>query len=212
MLKIIFSLFLASTALSESFLQSDEWTNHWFQAVTYAKANEFAKAIDEYSKAISTLNKNNIRDHLYLYNERGLTYLSNGYFNKADYENALKDFNVVLNSPTATQDEKTNALWGRSRAYLLQGRHKEFCSDIKTLEKIEPTYVIEYEQTDDYLTFKMGNRLRYDKSVEDAFIQMLKIKHFINSDDDVVFTSSGMGIIKKSKSPDAPKNPFAEEK
>lgn len=72
--------------------------------------------------------------------------------------------------------------------------------------------MINYQEEKDFVIFKLSPRFRYDKNMENSFIKMLQMKNSIDSENDVVFTQTGMGIIRKSKSPNASKNPIFEEK
>jgi hypothetical protein len=99
-------------------------------------------------------------------------------------------------------------MWGRSCAYSRLGQHENCKQDINELDRIQPIYVVSYVEDEDFVIFKMADRLRNEKKLEGVFIRMLVNNRSILSENDVIFTSSGMGIIKKSKSPEAPQGPF----
>jgi tetratricopeptide (TPR) repeat protein len=192
---IICMIFLANTTYAN---QEENWMSHWFQGAQFAKSHDFKKSIEEYTKAIDSLDKNNISNHLYLYNERG-----NAYFNFFDFEHAIQDFDFVFNNQLATQEVKADALWGRSRAYLSLGKPRKFEEDINALEKIEPIYTLSHEEGKEYVVFKLAPRFRMNKDIENSFIKTLLMRHSINSEKDIVFTESGIGILKKSNSCDS---------
>lgn len=125
---MIFFVFLTSSVIYAE--QQDDWTSHWFLGAQFAKEREFRKSIDEYTKAINLLQPSVIPNHLYLYNERG-----DIYFKNQDFQNSIQDFNFVLNTPNIDQEDKANALWGRSRAFLALGGLKDFENDVNNLEK-----------------------------------------------------------------------------
>jgi tetratricopeptide (TPR) repeat protein len=194
------------------FIQASDgdWMNHCFQAAQYERKGEFSKTVEEYTKAMEILGSNRIANYLSLYIERGLAYTCKGYLEPKNYEKAIEDFNFVINHPQANQENIISALWNRAQVYLLSGKLDHFVKDIKNLEKIDPT-IISYEESDEYVIFKMGNRLCRDKQVETSLIRTLMRRDAIHSEADIVFTSSGLGMIKKSKSLEFSKNAFFQE-
>ena len=105
-------------------------------------------------------------------------------------------------------NEKADALWWRSCAYSRLGQHENCKQDIKELNRVQPIYVASFVEDEDFVIFKMADRLRNEKNLEGPLCKMLLNKKSIVSENDVIFTSSGMGIIKKSKSAEAPQGPF----
>lgn len=194
--------------LISNIVHADNYVENWFLATQYSQNREFSKAVEAYTQAINSLNQNQILTHLHLYNERAKAYLYLGFSDKKNYEKALQDYSLVINHLASSQIDKTTALLGRGQIYLLLGRCQDFVNDINTAEKMEPIFTDSYEEKEDYVIFKMSNRLRYDKTLENAFTKMLVVKHAVDSEKDIVFTDSGIGIIKKSKSAEAPKEPI----
>lgn len=187
--------------------QPETWIGHWLKATQYAKDCEFIKSIDEYTMAIDSLPKQNSSHNLHLYLERG-----NIFFTMQDFERALKDFTFVLQHKEASNDERADALWGHSRVNLAMGNFKNFEIDVKNLEEIEPIFIVNYEECQDYVVFQMAPRFRRDKNMENIFIKTLMTTNSIDSEKDVVFTSSGIGIIKKSKALKTPLGPALIDK
>ncbi len=185
------------------------WISNCFQAAQYEKNGDFKKAIEEYTKAIESLGPDRISNYLNLYIERGLVYIYEGYREPKNYEKAIQDFSFVINHAQASKENHISALAERAQAYLLAGKRNHFVKDIQDLEGMDPN-IMSYEENENYVIFKMGNRLRSNKTVEKSLIQMLIGRHSIHSEDDVILTSSGIGMIKKFKSPEAPKGPFFE--
>lgn len=112
---------------------SDEWVNHWINGVEFSKdQNNYPKAIETYTTAIQKLSSDQIAVQLNLVLERGSLY-----FQTLDYSNAIKDFSIVLNNSQANQEQKIEALWGRSKAYLASGKVTEYEKDSHELEEMQ---------------------------------------------------------------------------
>lgn len=182
------------------YAEEEVWMRHWFQGAQSLSDNNPSKAIEEYTKAIENLDIHAPRNYLNLYIARGTAYLEN-----SKYEDAIKDFNVVINNRLASIEERSNALEGRAQAFFGAGKLQNFVADTNELEKIDPSYAINYEESKNYVVFKMGNRLRSDPNIKKAFLKSLQSKHAIDSEKDVIFTPTGIGLIRKSQSSDAPK-------
>ncbi|MBA2368857.1 MAG: hypothetical protein H0V82_07530 [Candidatus Protochlamydia sp.] len=192
--------------LSSHLIHAQEWVAHWFEGTHHARKKDFNQAIDKYSQAIGILEQTEPFTRFHLYNERGETYLNQGL--RELYHHAIEDFTVVINSPDSSLSEKADAMWWRSCAYSRLGEHEHCKRDLSELDRIQPIYIVNYVEDEDYVVFKMADRLRNEKKLEGVFINMLLKKRSILSVNDVIFTTSGMGIIKKSKSVDAPQGPF----
>jgi tetratricopeptide (TPR) repeat protein len=195
-----------------NFIQAAEenvWISNCFQAAQYEKNGNFKKAAEEYTKAIESMRPDRISNYLNLYIERGLIYTCEGYLVPENYEKAIQDFSFVINYPQVSKENHVSALAERAQAYLLSGKRDLFIKDIQDLEELDPN-IISYEENENYVIFKMGNRVRSNTKVEKSLIRMLIGRHSIHSEEDVILTSSGIGMIKKSKSSEAPKGPFFE--
>jgi tetratricopeptide (TPR) repeat protein len=201
-----------SFALFTNFIQAAEenaWISNCFQAAQYKNHGDFKKAAEEYTKAIESLGPDRISNYLNLYIERGLVYTFKGYLEPKNYEKAIQDFTFVINHPQVSKENYVSALAERAQAYLLSEKRDNFVKDIQNLEEMDPN-IISYEENENYVIFKMGNRLRLNKKIEKALIQTLIGRHSISSEEDIILTTSGIGFIKKSHSPQAPKDPFFE--
>lgn len=204
-----FPFLILCSILLANFIQASEdaaWMSNCFQAAKYQKEGAYKKAIEEYTKAIESLGSNRISDYLNLYIERGLIYTCEGYSQAINFEKAIQDFNFVINHPRASKENRISALEGRAQVYLMLGKHDLFVKDVNDIDEMDPT-IIGGEENENYVIFKVSNRL---PKIEKSYIQALIGQHAIESEKDIIFTSSGMGMIKKSKSPDAPKTPFFE--
>jgi tetratricopeptide (TPR) repeat protein len=188
----VFNIFVSQSLLYAS---NGNYVEHWLSGVQHAQKHELVKSIDEYSQAINLLNSDKIFENLNLYLERGNVYLEN-----LEYDNAIRDFTFVINSQNVSENYKADALIGRSKAYLLRGKLADFENDVSIAGKIEPMFAVSAKDYEDYIVFQMSPRLRRTKSMEKVLIQMLKINNYIDSENDVAFSSSGIAIIKKSKS------------
>lgn len=128
---------------------------------------------------------------LNLTNEKGNLYLK-----MLDFRNALKDFSFVLNHPHVNGEQKIEALWNRSKAYLATGKIRDFQHDCNQSEQLEAS-VISIEDNKDYAIFKIASYMLRDPSTQDKFITLLKIRREIQSEKDVTFTPSGLVIVRK---------------
>lgn len=208
-MKILLSIFLRFT-LFTNFIQASEenaWISNCFHAAQHEKQGNLKKAAEEYTKAIESLRSNQISKYLNLYIERGLVYTYEGYLEPKNYEKTIQDFNFVINYPQINKENLTSALAGRAQAYLLSGKQNYFVKDIQDLEGLDPN-VISYEENENYVIFKVGNRLRLSEELKKSWVQTLISRHSINSEEDIILTSSGIGVIKKSKSAQTSKSLF----
>lgn len=205
-LSILYFSFFFNFLLAE---EKNAWINNCFKAAQYEKDGNYKKAIEEYSNAIEILKPSQISDYLNLYIERGLVYKDAGFLDPKNYEKAIQDFTFVIDHPRASKENRISALAERAQVYLFSGKQEFFVKDTQYLEEIEPNVIL-YDENEEYVFFKMGNRLRSNKILEKSMIQALIAKHAIDSENDVILTSSGIGIIKKSKSFDPTKRAFFE--
>lgn len=171
----------------------DAWLGHWINGVEYAKDPEtYPKAIETYSTAIQGLSPNQINVLLNLVNEKG-----NIFIKMQDYKSAINDFSFVLNHPQASQEQKIEALWGRSKAYLASGKIDDYEKDYQRLQRLE-SYATPLEETKNYAILKMSPYFFNDPKSEERFIQMLIKNKKIKNKKDVTFTPSGVVIIQKA--------------
>lgn len=198
-MKQINFLFLAICLIAEVFLcaqdqTSNSWLEDWVNAIELSKDyHTCPRAIENYTSAIQALNPSQAVFLLNLMNERG-----NLYFKTMEFSNAIKDFSFVLNHSQVNQEQKIEALWGRSKAYLASGKVREFQEDCKQLEQLEASFT-PIEDNKDYAIFKLPlYMLREDKGRE-RFVRVLMIQKEIKSEKDAIFTPSGLVIVKKDR-------------
>ncbi|MBA3722037.1 MAG: hypothetical protein H0W88_06520 [Parachlamydiaceae bacterium] len=171
----------------------EAWITHWINAMEIAKPPlQSPIAIQEYTNAINALEPKQIPTHLFLFNERG-----NIFIKIKDYPRAISDFTFVINQGSATKSEVTEALWGRMQALLACGKAKEFAADCQILKQHE-VYIIPHEESEKYFVFEMGPRMQKDKRVQDTFVKTLLRRNSIKMEKDVVFSPSGVGMVKKA--------------
>ena len=190
---LLLTMFVLTTSLLKA-QNSDRWLENWVNAIDLSKdRTNYPKAIENYSSAIQTFSLNQPIVLLNLMNERGNLYLKMG-----DFNNAIKDFSFVLNHPQANREQKIEALWKRSIAYVASGNIKEFQEDTNQLEKLEPA-VTPIEDNKNYTIYKLAPRMLQDPNSREKFIDMLILRKEIKSDKEVSFASSGLAIIKKTQ-------------
>lgn len=176
-----------------NFAYSESWQGHWFNGATALKKNNFNQAIEEYTLAI---NFNEAPKLLYL--ERAQAYMKNAYFKSEDYKKAIQDLSVITDSQETSFIDKAYALWLRGQAHLMSGMHQEFVKDCHLLEKIDP-FATQIRENKNYASFKVGHLIRVNKKVEETFVRWLINDQIIGSEDEMIFTATGMGILKKTK-------------
>ena len=197
MKKICF-LFLSICLMTNCFLiahdQSDNsWLEDWISAIELSKDNNtHSKAIEKYTLAIKAVNPNQVVVLLDLMNERGSIYLK-----MLEFKKAVEDFTFVINHPQANLEQKIEALSKRSHAYLVEGKIKEFYENRDQLEQLQPFETL-IEDNKDYAIFKHAARMQNAKNQELFVIMKLELKE-IDSEKDVIFTPSGLTIVKKRK-------------
>lgn len=190
-LSLTLTVLLVSTVYPNP--SSNDWIQCWMTAVELSKnSKKHLEAIEAYTAAIKAQDPNSISKHLFLYNERAKLHLKT-----KNFENAIKDFSIVLNQTDASDEEILDALWGRGQSYLASGKHQEFESDRKRLDALEPfTKLIEENQ--DYIILKLGSHVWRDTQSHERFVKVLLMQKKIKSQQDVMFTPSGIAIVKKS--------------
>ncbi len=173
---------------------SDDWVGYWINGVEFTKdQNSYPKAIETYNTAIRTLTPHQISVQLNLINERG-----DLYFHMLDYKSAIQDYSFILNHPQANQEQKMQALWGRSKAYLATGKIQEFEKDSQQLEQLE-SFITPIAETKEYTIVKMNPYVLRDEQSHKRFIKLLMMRKEIKSEKDVTFTPSGFIIIKNNQ-------------
>ncbi len=178
-----------------SFAYANDWQQHWFNGAIAFRNHDFGKAIEEYTLAINS-KENPPQSELYL--DRANAYLKSGFFNPEDYKKAIKDLSIIIDSKDVSPSNKSDALWLRAQAYLLAGMRKEFMEDTELSSKTEP-YFTQLREDENYASFKLGRLLCCNEKVRKSFIQTLIMQQIVNSENDVIFSSSGVGIVKKVK-------------
>lgn len=192
-LPITFTLLLGSFAYARQ--SSNDWILCWMTAVELSKnPQEYSEAIEAYTAAIKSQDPNFVSKHLYLYNERAQLYLKT-----KDFNNAVKDFSFVLNQSEASKEEILDALWGRGQSYLASGKQQEFESDRKRLNELEP-FTILLEENSNYILFKLGNHVCRDPQSHERLVKVLLMQKKIKFQQDVMFTPSGIAIVRKASS------------
>lgn len=172
----------------------DEWMKHWAAGLEQTRYVNYPKAIDEYSLALHSLGSYEINKHLYLYLERGSLY------NKgSNFDQAIQDFTTVINNKEAKSEEIETALWGRTHAYLASGKTQDFLQDCKRLEQIQAYNIQPEQENQQYFIFKLGTHLQKEKKTRDALVKALLLRGSIVNENDVLFGSSGMAMVKKAK-------------
>lgn len=173
---------------------SDDWVGYWINGIEYTKDQQsYPKAVETYTTAIQALTPNQVAVQLNLVNERG-----DIYFKMLDFNNAIKDFSLVLNHPQVSQEQKIEALWGRSKAYLASGKVKEFEQDSHQLEQLQSS-ITPLAETEEYTILKVDPYALRDTISKERFIKLLLMRKEIKSEKDVTFTPSGLVIVKKVK-------------
>lgn len=196
-MKLAGRLLLAVSLMTGPFLCgeeiSDEWVGHWINGIEFSKdQNNYPKAIDTYNTAIQKLAPDHIGMQLNLAIERGYVY-----YQMLDYPNAIKDFSFVINHPKAGEEQKIEALWGRSKAYLASGKIDEFEKDSHELEGLQ-FFFHPIAETKEYAILKVNPSLMKDVKAEERFVKILLMRKEIKSEKDVTFTPSGLIIVKKT--------------
>lgn len=186
-------MFVTTTSLLKA-QDSNRWLQNWVNAIELSKEREnYPKAIENYKSAIQSLSLNQPVILLNLMNERGNLYLKQG-----DFNDAIKDFSFILNHPQVNREQKIEALWKRSMAYVASGKIKEFQEDANQLEKLEPA-VTPLEDNKNYIIYKLAPRMLQDTNSREKFIDMLISRKEIKSENEVTFASSGIVIIRKTQ-------------
>lgn len=192
--KIIFfftiHLLLGSAIYADQ--SSNDWIRCWITAIELSqKSSQSLEAVEAYTAAIKKQNPELVSKHLYLYIERAKVFLKTKQF-----ENAIKDFSFVLNQPTASREEILDALWGRGQSYLAIGNNQEFEKDRKHLDEIEP-FITLLEENSNYLILKLGSHVWRDTQSQERLVKVLLMQKKIKSQNDVLFTPSGIAIAHK---------------
>lgn len=173
----------------------ETWQEFWFEGSSYFRNGEYDSAIKEYTQAIDALESKNLAKHLYLFYERGYAF-----FKSQNYKNAIEDLSIIINNEASSKEEKLQALWLRSQAFLLSGSINNFMKDMELVKKLDPITNISEDAS--YASFKLGQFMQSRQDIVDQLIKTLVINHIVNSENDVVITPDGMVIMKKSKSAD----------
>lgn len=172
---------------------SEEWVGHWINGVEFSKdQNNYPKAIDTYNTAIQKLAPDQAAMQLNLAIERGYVF-----YQMLDYPSAIKDFSFVINHSKVSEEQKIEALWGRSKAYLASGKIHEFEKDSHELDGLQ-FFFHPIAETKEYAILKVNPSLMKDAKAEERFVKILLLRKEIKSDKDVTFTPSGLIIVKKS--------------
>lgn len=173
---------------------SNTWIHAWISALDLSKKRtDYREAIEAYTAAIQVLDEKQLSKRLFLFNERGKLYLK-----LLDYHRAINDFSYVIENKETSQDEILDALWGRGQAYLAIGKRDEFDRDRLQMDKIEPFATL-LEENHEFIILKLGHHSRRDTQNRDRFVKGLLMQGKIKQSNDVVFTESGIAIVKKAE-------------
>ncbi len=188
MKKILLTLLLLSaTLLSE---EKVNWFNYFTSGILSTQNKEYEKAIEEFSQAIAFLEDEQlIQEHLYIYNQRGQTFLLSG----RNLE-SLDDFNKVAEAEKVSPSDKITALWGLTRCYARLDDIENFDRVMQIVKNEDPKYP-KVESSKEYLVFRnfSQNNLCCRKKFACAMVNL----DICDKVEDVTFTDSCVCIIKK---------------
>lgn len=188
----IFTLNVESLPLRAEELQ-DGWVGDWLQAMEFSKEQEkYGKSIAAYTAAIDRLQLLKHKQlQLEIINERG-----NLLFKMLNFSDAINDFSYVLEHSLTNQEQRIEALWGRSKAYLGSGLFQKFQEDMKRLDQLQD-FIQTVVDTANYSIIKVNPFVFRESTGRERFIKLLLMRNEISSDKDVFFTHTGLVIIKK---------------
>ena len=173
---------------SSACIQAEDWQAHWFNGAIAYNNRDFNKAIEEYSLAIGA---GKMLNQIYL--DRAKAYFKNGYFNPEAYTKAIEDLSKVLESQDICSLYREEAIWLRAQAYFLAGSRSSF---LKESERSKD-FFSQLQEDKNYAIFKMGELMLLNKELKKAVVNVLLLDKVIDSENDIIFTTSGVGIVKK---------------
>jgi tetratricopeptide (TPR) repeat protein len=196
-------IFMAITSIIFGNEEEQDWQEQWTSAIVLVKKGKYDEGICKYSQAIQILEETNqLDEHLYIYNNRAQAYLF------ADlYEMAAADFNKVKMNPKANATDKILAQWGIARSYALLNDEENFHVEFAKIKEIDPHYP-KVESTKDYFIFR--NFHSDSPCVKKNFANILVKMDVCESVQDVVFTNSGVCLVKRKASSCAINQPRLE--
>jgi hypothetical protein len=190
-MKNICAALLLTTAIY-SVENKDQWVDEWIKGIEFAKDYKtLPKALEAYGSVIEELQQLKLKEiQLNIINERGELY-----FKACDFIGAVNDFSYIIEHPLRTKQQLYKALWGRSKALLAAGKFEEFEKDVISLDGEDNFFVI-MNDTPNYSIVRL-NLPAQEEGKNEKFINFLKIKQEIPLEKEVVFSPSGLVIIKK---------------
>lgn len=180
-----FSTFLFSNESSQK-----EWINNLISAEFYVKSKEYSRAICEYSEAIEKLKVSN-SEKLFLYYERGRVYGLSG-----KYVEALEDFTFIVDHANVNSSDFVKALWGRSACYSALNDSENFERDLRLIK--ESDYYPKVESNKNTIIVRNFDFSRVPINLKKRYMKIMVEIGVCDSEQDIVFTHSGVCIIKKS--------------
>lgn len=172
----------------------DKWILNWLKGIEFGEQfGTYQKGVEAYTAALEFVPSSEISFKLHLKNERGGLYSE-----LLDYKNAIQDYSFVIEHPDSTTELMFEALWGRGRAYMAEGEDQKLKQDVKRLEDYEK-FVTRLYETKDYCILKMNSYMSTNPKCRKTLQNVLLLRKEIASEKDVVFTPSGLTIIKKVK-------------
>lgn len=183
MIKIFISLVLCSF----SFLSAISWQEEWAKGVQHCISKEYLKAEENFSSAISQLEKENnlIHPHVYVDRARLLSLLNRD-------EEALKDLNLAIESPLLEGDDRLRAVVTRLITFYRLNMEDEAKTELETFKSMYPIPKLEVYK--DLVVVR--NIPECDCSKE--LLKLFLAQTFCESEDDVKI-SNGICLAKRKK-------------
>lgn len=187
MIRLILSIFLLSTCHLLSEENQEDWICHYVRAEQAYADHNGPVAIEEFTKAIKL-----VPDQLFLYVERARIYEK-----MKNYQAALKDLSLVIDSPKAHNQDLIPALWGRAKIYMILEDFENMDKDYDSVLAIDPSR-LENEINDQYMILRnISPYLINDPQFQEAYTSGMIELGYCNSPEDVTYIENGVAIVKR---------------
>lgn len=173
-------IFLLILIVSFSYTCAENWEDHWIKALK-------APSEEEFNLAVKLLEEKKLEDsHPYVYLDRG-----NFYLNQNKYNEAVEDFNKLLNSKEVSRTDKISGLLGRMTAYSYLNQEDKAMKDCVECRKFHN----DFPKTE-FLKDKIIIR-NMSEDVKSMGINILKAAKFCKDESEIEMLCENTWVIRK---------------